>query len=302
MIQFEYPWVLLLLFFFIGASWWLKPKEDALIFPQWFASSSVTSGLWIKVLKWMGILSLLIALASPITTQGVEKEKQPGHAIMLVMDASQSMELGRVMRQGRVVDKFTIAKLLGAEFISKRVSDHVGIVVFGDFAYVASPLTFDVQSTSRLMEQLDRRIAGRKTAVYDGLFIATRMMKESKAKERIVIVLTDGEDTASKIPIKTALRAAKENDVKVYTIGVGNKGDYDERVLKHVAKESRGKYFEAHNEATLSKVYDAINALEPTELDHQKHVQKHYWYQWPLFIGWLSLLVFLYLKERRGIV
>ena len=299
MVEFEYPLVFLLILFFIAGEIWFKPKMSALIFPNWMGETPIPLRRYDWILKWIGIICILTALASPVQKEGIIPRTKPGHAIMLVMDASQSMEHGRIMLDGQVVDKFTMSKVLASDFIDKRKNDHVGIVVFGDFAYVASPLTFDTASTSRLMRHIDRQIAGRKTAIYDGIFIASRMVEKSNAKEKIAIVLTDGEDTASKIPMQTALRAAKNANMKVYTIGIGYSGDFDEKVLKKIAKESGGKFFQAQNPNSLYRVYEAINNLETSQLKEKKLVQHHYFYQYPLFVGLLSLVLFIFFKERR---
>lgn len=298
MFEFEYPYVWGLLFLFILGALYLKPKEDALLLP---GPLKIPSKIvrFSPFFKWVGLVFFIFALSSPITKDNFIPNKKPAHAIMLVLDASGSMK-ERVRRGNEIVNKFMIAQEIGADFIKKRESDHVGIVAFGSFAYVASPLTFDTKATSDIMSRMKLGVAGDKTALRDGIFMATRMLKRSNAKEKVVIVLTDGYDTASQIPPKTLVRALDKERVKVYAIGVGDPRAYDVKFLQFLAKESGGEFYGALSEEDLKEVYEQINKLEKTDLEDEQIEQKYYWFQYPLFVSLLSFLLFLFLRVKRS--
>ncbi len=286
MLEFEYPYVFLLLPLFIYGAFKLKPREDALLI----------SGLWgdgldaknyLSFLKWLGIIFLLFALASPVSKEEFFPDRKPAHAIIMCLDLSASM--GYPMEGGL---KIKVAKKLAKEFIQKRKDDHIGLVGFADFAYMATPLTYDVKAVSEVISRLG---LGDGTALRDGIFMAMRMLKKSEAKEKIVIALTDGEDTASQMPTRELLRMIKKEGVKIYTIGVGSG-----RSLKYLSVISGGRSYQAQSADALKNVYEQIDRLEKTDLEVEKIVQSFYYYQYPLFLSVLFFVLFLYVKVRRG--
>lgn len=297
MLEFEFPYLWLLLLVFLVGSLYFKPKEDALLLPGPHKLSSKMKR-FSPIFKWLGVFFLVFALTSPITKDTFIPNKKPAHAIMLGLDSSGSMK-ERVMRNNEIVNKFIIAQELGSDFIKKRENDHVGIVAFGTFAYVASPLTFDTKATSDIMSRMKLGIAGDKTALRDALFMCVRMLKRSNAKEKVAIVLTDGYDTASQIPPQTLLRALNEEQVKVYTIGIGDPRSYDVKLLSLIAKESGGKFYKALSEKDLQGVYKEINKLEKSQLEDEQIVQIYYWFQYPLLVSLLFFMLFLFLRVRR---
>ncbi len=292
--MFEYPIVFLLIFVFILGAIYLKPKDDALLLSGlWGENVSQKGYLWI--LKWLGIIFLLFAIASPISKKEFFPHNELAHAIMLDVDLSGSMRYQ--MTGGRKID---VAKTLASEFVKTRKNDHVGAVAFGSFAYVASPLTYDTKSVSEIIKRFRLGLAGEYTALYDGLFMSIRMLKKSKAKEKIIVLLTDGEDKGSHIPIPALEHAIKNEKVKIYAIGIGNPNDYDGRVLNALANFSNGKFYQATSADALQNIYDEINRLEKSKLEREKIVQKFYYFQYPLFLSLLCFLLFLYFKTKRG--
>lgn len=301
MFELQYPLVLLLIIPFILGAKYLKPKEDALLLSGlWGDGVNVKSYMWI--LKWLGIGFLLLALSSPISKKEFFPHFEPAHGIMLDVDLSGSMRYP--MGGGRKID---VAKHLASEFVKSRKDDHVGLVAFGSFAYVASPLTYDTKAVSEIIDRFHLGLAGQYTALYDGLFMSIRMLKKSKAKEKIIVLMSDGEDsrksnrkigsTISKQVLNNAIRNEK---VKIYAIGIGNRGNYDEQFLYEIANMSGGKFYRASSASALKNVYEDINKLEKSDLEREKIVQKFYYYQYPLFLALLFFIVFLYFKVRRG--
>jgi Ca-activated chloride channel family protein len=250
-----------------------------------------------EILKWLTIFLALTALASP-TIKSAISNTRPAHAVMQLIDVSDSMSNGRIpINNGTsVANKLSVAKEIASTYVKERKSDHVGIIVFGDFAYVASPLSFDYEATSYILHGLNRGIAGKRTSLYDALFLSARLLKKSKAKQKVVILLTDGFDTASKVPYSVAKRAILDENIKVFSIGIGRYGEYDENVLKDIAKSTNGEFFRANSASTLEKVYKYIDKLQKDELKDRVRFKKEYLYMYPLFFAFLSLLGFLLIR------
>ena len=298
--QFEYPYVFLILILFIICAFTCKEKSAYMYMPNFFKISlHVKRNYFKEAFKWLSIVMLITALASPLTKDEKSATK-PAHAVMLLMDVSDSMSQGRMVINslGGIDSKLNVAKQRASEYIKQRVSDHVGIIVFGDFAYVASPLSFDHDSSAMLLESIKRGVAGSKTAMYDALFLSARLLKNSKAKERVVILLTDGFNTAGQIPLEVALNTIEDEKLKVFTVGIGRYGDYDEQVLKLIAKKSGGEFFSARNSANLEKIYAHIDRLQKSELRAKPEFNNNYLYMYPLGFSLLFLFAYVLLHVR----
>lgn len=298
--QFEYPFVFVIFIVFFICAFTCKEKTAYMYMPNFFKISLHVKTNYVKeVLKWLSILMLITALASPITKDEKIATK-PAHAVMLLMDVSDSMSRGRMIVNslGGVDNKLSVAKQKASEYIKQRVSDHVGIIVFGDFAYVASPLSFDHLSSASLLDSIKKGVAGNKTAMYDALFLSARLLKDSKAKEKVVILLTDGFNTAGQIPLEVALNAIADEKLKVFTVGIGRQGDYDAKVLKLIAQKSGGEFFSARNSENLEKIYAHIDRLQKSELRAKPEFNNNYLYMYPLGLALMFLFVYLLLHVR----
>lgn len=302
MYSFEYPYVFLLLFIFIICAFTCKAKKPYMYMPNFSSISSSVRQNYIKeILKWLSIILLITSLASPISKKS-EAATKPAHAVMLLMDVSDSMSQGRIVTNalGGVANKLSVAKSMASDYIKQRINDHVGVIVFGDFAYVASPLSFDHDSVAKLLETATRGVAGSKTALYDALFLSARLLKNSPAKEKVAILLTDGFNTAGDIPYSVALRAVESEEMKVYTIGVGNYGEYDERALNEIAKKSGGEFFRATDANSLKNIYAQIDKLEKSKLKDKPQYKKTYLYMYTLGAGFLFFFIYTLLHVRRS--
>jgi Ca-activated chloride channel family protein len=304
-IVFEYPEVFGLLILFIICAKWCKPKSEALLFPHLdiFLKSKGSSSILIKLLKWVAIISSIIALASPVIVDKMEVEKKDGYAITLVLDASGSMRYGfnPFMQVGNQ-SKFDVSIEMAQQFIKKRPDDQIGLVVFGNFAYVATPLTYDKEILGQIMGGLRHGIAGSNyTVINDALFQSAKLFKKSKAKTKIAILLTDGESRGDNVPFDVAMRMAEENKIKVYTIGIGQENEYNAKHLKHIADKSGGKFFSASSKDTLKNVYEMIDELEKSEIESEQYIKKSYFFEYPLFLAFIALLFYTFLLNKRGI-
>jgi Ca-activated chloride channel family protein len=304
-IVFEYPVVFLLIIVFVVCAKWCKPKSEALLFPHLdiFLKSSPNRSKLTTLLKWITIVASIIALASPVIVNKMQIEKKDGYAVTLVLDASGSMKYGfdPFMQIGNQ-SKFDVSIEMAQEFIKKRKDDQVGLVVFGNFAYVATPLTYDKEILGQIMGGLSSGVAGSNyTVINDALFQSAKLFKKSKAKTKIAILLTDGESRGDNVPFDVAMRMAEQQKIKVYTIGIGNQGEYNANHLKLIADKTGGKFFSASNKDTLKRVYEMIDELEKSEIESEQYIKKTYLFEYPLFLAFICLLFYIFLLNKRGL-
>ncbi|MRI59212.1 MAG: VWA domain-containing protein [Epsilonproteobacteria bacterium] len=299
---FERPWVLWLILVVIVCTFRCRAKEGALIFPHLFLVKKAASkkSFLPEFLKFVAIFGTIVALAGPVAIDKSVEIKRQGYDIVLALDASGSMKEKGFDRANPFLSKFDVVKDLVKEFVKGRDNDNIAIVIFGSFSYIASPLTFNKEVITKILDYLDIGIAGQKTAIADALIESVHMLKNSQAKSKVVILLTDGIDTASTTPVDVALRMAKKYGVKIYTIGIGDRRGIDESFLKWIAKESGGEYFYAKNAKDLKAVYETIDRLEKSQIKGRNFVKKEQLYAYILFIAVLALLGFIYIYGKRG--
>ncbi len=243
------------------------------------------SRVW-RALLLLVIWSLLVAAASRPIRLG-EPVSQPisGRDVMLAVDLSGSMEMKDMEIRGQLVNRLIALKVIMGEFISRREGDRVGLILFGRQAYLQSPLSFDNKTVRTLLEESEIGLAGKETAIGDALGLAVKRLRDQPAEQRVLILVTDGANTAGNIaPLKAAELAASAN-VKIHTIGIGAErmvqrslfgdrvinpsADLDEATLKSIAEQTGGQYFRARDTAEMNRVYDEIDKLEPIEQDDQ---------------------------------
>jgi Ca-activated chloride channel family protein len=245
----------------------------------------------VKIIRFLIVFFILIALASPVKKDEIIINDNKGYEISLILDASGSMQEN---------NKFKITKDILAEFIKQRTTDRLALSIFADFAYIAVPLTYDKKSLLSLLEHIEVGIAGqRQTALYEALYLSSSLFKDSKAKEKIAILLTDGLDNTNTIPLDIAIAKAKKYGMKVFTIGIGRQGDYNAAVLEQIAVQTSGEFFQANSIEKLKEIYEYINNLEKSDIKTQKYVKKEHFFQYPLGIA-LGLSFILIILSRRN--
>ena len=292
-IVFEYPLAFGLIILFIICEKFCKSKRVQLIMPNLPMMQKVAKkqNWFLNSLKFLMILMLITAIASPIKEDEVVVKNDKGYEISLLLDASGSMQQ---------YNKFGIVKGIVQDFLKKRKHDKLGLTIFADFAYVAIPLTYDKKSISELLQKIEVGIAGKqRTALYEALFMSSKLFKDSHSKHKIAILLTDGVDNAGTIPLDVAVKTAKKYGIKVYVIGVGGDRDVDRRVLSNIAKETGGKFYMAGTAERIQEIYDEIDKLEKSEIKANKFIKKHYFYQYPLGAAILFVMLYIFLKRRR---
>jgi Ca-activated chloride channel family protein len=249
-----------------------------------FDSSSLPLRLPLT-LKTMGLVLLVLALARPQISNVSRETLSSGVDIMLCLDTSGSMQAMDFKIDGKQVNRLDAVKKVVNEFIEKRKSDRIGLVVFGEDAYTQSPLTLDKGLLLGLVKKLKIGMAGDSTAIGSAIAIGGKRLKELKAKTRLLILLTDGRSNSGSLSPEQAAEAVKVFGIKIYTIGVGGKGpapfpvdtffgkrmvnqmvDLDEDTLRKVAQIGGGKFFLAANSKQLAEIYSIIDKEEKTEI------------------------------------
>lgn len=263
------------------------------------------------ILRIIAFSLLVVALARPQSTSSWENSKTEGIDIVLSLDISGSM-----LAEDFKPNRLEAAKDVAIQFITNRPSDRIGLVVYSRESFTQCPLTSDHPVLINLFKDVKQGMIEDGTAIGYGLATAVSRLKESNAKSRVIILLTDGENNAGEISPATAAELAQAFGIKVYTIGVGTKGmapmpatDFfgrkvyrqvevriDEETLKQIADISGGKYFRATNKEALTKIYEEIDQMEKTELDVKKYSKKHEEYLSFVLMAGLALLLEVILR------
>ncbi len=305
----EYPAVFALLILFFICARYCPPRYESIIFPHTdLLAKGSDSSFILSILKWSSIFLALLALASIVKEDKIEIQKGDGYSIVLVLDTSGSMRLGFgdqafFQRTKKGESKFEISMNLAKEFVKSRKDDEIGLVVFGNYAYVASPLSYDKNTLERLMDSLYVGVAGSNaTVINDALLQTSKLFEDSKSKSKIAILLTDGQSRGDNIPLEIALKNLKLEGVKVYTIGIGKEGDFDKELLQRIAKESGGEQFEANSKEDLIQVYKQIDKLEKSKIRQESLIKKSYYYEYPLFFAFMLLLLYTFVLNKRSAV
>ena len=231
------------------------------------------------------------------------------------MEISTSMLERDFSYQGRRLSRLQAVKAAAADFVDKRRDDRIGLILFGSRAYLQAPLTYDKQAVKDILMTMDAGMAGNSTAIGDALGLALKSIRENDDKEnKVIILLSDGENNDGNLSLPQAIQLAKNEKVKIYTIGVGGVGSFmqsilsykialpsglDEEGLKQIAEEAGGQYFRADDTAALVRVYDEINKLEPQAQDENYIREIREYYYIPLLVAIIFSLFLLILKQRK---
>lgn len=244
---------------------------------------------------------MITALASPITYEKKSPNYRKGRDLVFVIDASGSMGESGYDKERRVERKFDTVLHILDNFIAKRYDDNLGVVVFGTFAFANAPLTYDKEALRFVLKFLDVSIAGTSTAIGDGIYQAVRLLKQGSAKEKVIILLSDGYQNSGSHSPKQSVQEALKIGAKIYTIGIGDAKDYDKKLLETIAKQSGGTFFGAKDSDELREVYEDIDNLEPSPIRSEHYLHKTLLFDIPLF-GAIALLLFMLLKRQRELL
>jgi Ca-activated chloride channel family protein len=203
-------------------------------------------------------------------------------------------------------------------FVKQRNGDRIGLVLFGEYAYIQAPLTLDIETIGRMLVNDVSGMAGDSTAIGDAIGMTIKMLRNRPEESRIVILLTDGDDTASSIPPLGAAKLAAQYGIRIYTIGIGKSGSVpfptrnngvvmvnmtmNEALLKEIAEITKGRYFHATDGATLEGIYENIDMMEKTESEAREFVVRNPLYRYPAGFALFLILLFVLISVRRSSV
>jgi len=335
MFHFHSPWFALLLPLPLLLRWLLpaltKEKRDEAaeisfpavhrlknVFPACQTTRKRSDGIFLGLLLLSWLL-LITALMQPENVDQFRQIKNKGYDLMLAVDISASMRALDFSTPDKAISRLDVTKEVVGNFIKARYGDRVGLILFGQYAYLHVPLTLDTVSVSRMLNDAVAGMAGNATAIGDAIGMGVRTLRERPHGSRVLILLTDGEDNASSIPPLEAAKLAKQYSIRIYTVGIGKKGlvqfpnqwggysmgeaSMDEDLLKEIAQETGGQYFSATNKKMLASIYAKIDELEKSEANETLFLVREPLYQYPLSLSLFILLALtLYqLLHRRAV-
>lgn len=325
MITFAWPWLLLLLPIPLLIYWLPKKNQPqasaALIIPQLMenTTTSVVSSpkkkapLFILSCCW---LLTVLALSQPQWLGEAIDIPTEGREMMIAVDLSGSMQIEDMNLNGRTVNRLDMLKVVLGDFIERRIGDRLGLILFGDDAYMQTPMTFDRKNVKQMLDESVLGLVGRKTAIGDAIGLAVKRFDAKKKSNKVLLLLTDGQNTAGKISPEQALELAVAKNITIYSIGIGAdvmlqeslfgtrrvnpSSELDERTLTKLATETGGKYFRAKDSQGMSQIYQLLDQLEPIEQDQQQMRPLKALFYWPLTLALLiSLFYFFAINYAR---
>ncbi len=267
---------------------------------------------------WAFWVCLVLAASRPFWLGEPISRSVSGRDLMLAVDISGSMNEADMTIDGKAASRIDVLKLVVGKFIERREGDRIGLILFGTNAYTYVPLTFDLDALGKLLEDISTGLAGRHTAIGDAIGLAMKSMRQQESRHKVLILVTDGSNTAGfENPIIAAQAAARQG-MTIYTIGIGTDAKtlgqiygtanipagvaLNERVLASIAKVTNGRYFRATNLASLEQIYLELDKLEAVEYEYQSHQPRQELYLLPLGAGMLFMLAYLLASLRHSAV
>jgi len=310
-LEFEYKWILAALPLPLLIYWLLpayKEERDSVRI-TFFSYITQSAGLkpapgavvlrsnWLQ--KFIGPVCwclLVLAVARPVLVEPPIQKIQPARDLMLALDISQSMETPDFRTpDGKRIRRVDAVKKVVSGFIQKRKGDRIGLIVFGVAAYPVTPFTLDHGTCLAMLDQIQSGMAGPQTMIGDAIGLAIKMFERSDAKERVVILLTDGNDTGSKMPPRKAAEIAKQRGILIHVVGIGDpratgEDKVDYAALRSIADATGGQIFHGENEEELEKAYVTLDKITPQNYDTLSYRPKRPLFMFPLAIATLLLI------------
>ena len=249
-----------------------------------------------KFFKWLMILGIILAIIDPIVYEKSQSMKQESLDIVLAVDTSGSMSMYGFNLDIYEQTRLEVVKEVVGSFIEQRKNDRIGLVVFGTHSSIASPLSFDRQSQTSIINGLEIGTLGKSTALVDAIISSVKLLKESQSPSKVLILLSDGEDSSSITPLPIALKLAKKYGIKIYTIIIDKTHS---NMMKIIAKANHTKLYNPKEKATLEKVYEEINHLEKTEVSYSTILIPQHFYAYFLLLALFSAFALLVLKKNK---
>jgi len=322
MINFDLPWLFLALPLPL-LIYWLPAKSNnsimALKMPQLVAGISTTEQVNKKSRLPLLVLSIVWSLLVVSATQpqwlgeAVDIPTE-GREMMIAVDLSGSMQIEDMEINGRSADRLEMLKVVLGDFIERRVGDRLGLILFADDAYMQTPMTYDRKTVKQMLDESVLGLVGKKTAIGDAIALAAKRFDNKEQSNRVLLLLTDGQNTAGKISPEDALELAVAKGITIYTIGIGAdsmiqrslfgnrrvnpSSELDESSLQKIANDTQGKYFRARDSQGMEEIYQILDQLEPVEQEQQQMRPLSALFQWPLGAAFIiSILYLLWLTK-----
>jgi len=274
----------------------------------------LSSNLLFLAVIW---LLLLTAAAKPQWVGDAIKLPVSGRDLLLAVDLSGSMDQEDMQINNKMYNRLTASKLVLSQFIQQRKGDRLGLILFADHAYLQTPLTYDSKTIETMLIEAELGLAGKKTAIGEAIGLAIKRIKDLPSEDsnsRVMILLTDGANTAGIDPLQVA-KLAKQIGLKIYTIGFGAdelivrtifgrekinpSRDLDEKTLQAIADITSGKYYRARDTESLKNIYQTLNELEAIESDNKVFRPIKTLYYWPLGLAFIVTLLFVIFNHYR---
>ncbi len=296
--SFERPYFLLLIVLFALSSKYFKPMPESYYIPyivQYLPH--VDKKKYIKlILKWAIFIFAIIALSTPVVERSIKTLNDASIDIVLSLDTSGSMSSVGFSEQDPDANRWEVVTALVKEFMSTRDKDRIALVIFGSSTAVVSPLSYDHEIQKDLLDNVNIGSVGRSTALIDSIFTSITLLKNTKSKSKIIILVSDGDDSMSKVPLAIVLKLAKKYDVKIYPISIGESNN---NMLEYIANENGTKKFNAVNKEDLDDVYAKINSLQKVQLENNTIRIKEHIYFYFLAISLLSSFLLLFITRKE---
>ena len=273
----------------------IKPSEGAVIHDKKIVLHIFHFFLWVLI---------VLALTGPQYLEAPVSRVVPTRDLMLLVDLSGSMETKDFTNsKGKKVDRLTAVKEVLDDFLTRREGDRVGLIVFGNAPFVQVPFTQDLDASRLLLDETAVRMAGPRTAFGDAIGLGITLFEDSEVKNRLMIALTDGNDTGSKVPPKEAATIASDKDIKIYVVGVGDPSatgeeKLDEGALKAVAAETGGRYFHAQDRKELQEIYEELDRIETRKVETETYRPRRDLFFWPLGLFLVLSIIYQATKLR----
>ena len=322
MFEFTYPWVFLLVvlpliinrlplyYYSKRAALRISFKEDidAVNGAKRKISGISRASRFQKIFSWIILLLVLTALAKPLYIGEPLSQEISQREVLVSVDLSGSMATKDFKdKNGTLINRLDAVKMVLFDFFKQREGEKIGLILFGNAAFVQAPFTQDLNALEHLLSELKVGMAGPQTAIGDSIGLAVKMFQDSNVSDRMLIVMSDGDDTGSKVPPLTAAKLAAKHEVNIFTIAMGdpkNAGEHpiDTETLKEIAKITGGKFYYAWNSEELADIYTQIDKLKPKEVKEITHRPKFDLFRYPLMLALLMLLGYgfvLYWQSRK---
>jgi Ca-activated chloride channel family protein len=307
----EYAWLLALLPLPLLVYWLLPPyKEEQdsvrLTFFHYISSQlglKPEPGAVVPKTDWLQKLLapvcwglIVLALARPQYIEPPVQKTEPGRDLMLALDISQSMETADFRTpDGKRLRRVDAVKQVVSSFIKARPHDRIGLIVFGQQAFPATPSTLDHDASLKMLGQIDAGMAGPQTMIGDAIGLAIKEFQKSDAKDRLLVLLTDGNDTGSRMPPRKAAEIASQNHITIHVVGLGDPrgtGEYkvDYPTLGEIAKATGGQVFHGENRDELEKAYATLDKITPQNFKTLSYQPRRELFMYPLGAAVLLLI------------